>query len=257
MTNNHGWIKLHRSIMEHPYWLAEPFTRAQAWVDLLLLANHKEGHVRKRGILVVIERGCLAWSERALAERWRWSRDKVRRFLNELKKANQIARKVSQKTIPKNASVNALIYIVNYDSFQLGNTENDTEDDTMNKNNKKNKKTPAEILSSISVLKLRYPDQEIIDRTLEAIANTRRTGKIADNVTLSILKAWERYPVEKVMTGVTTYLEKDYAGEGKGERYLLGIIRNSDATAPDSQRMKSTGSKALDDYYKNQGVFIT
>jgi hypothetical protein len=57
MENNTGWIKLHRIIMDHPDWLAEPFTRAQAWVDLLLLANHKVGHIRKRGILIEVQRG--------------------------------------------------------------------------------------------------------------------------------------------------------------------------------------------------------
>lgn len=52
-----GWIKLHRTLTMHELWTAEPFTRGQAWVDLLLLANHRPGHIRKRGILVEVERG--------------------------------------------------------------------------------------------------------------------------------------------------------------------------------------------------------
>lgn len=36
-----GWVKIYRSIQDNDLWLAEPFTWAQAWIDLLLNANHK------------------------------------------------------------------------------------------------------------------------------------------------------------------------------------------------------------------------
>ena len=36
----------------------------------------------------------------------------------------------------------------------------------------------------------------------------------------------EIYPVEQVESGIRIYLEKDYAGKGKKEDYLFGIIRN-------------------------------
>ena len=38
-----GWIKLHRKIWENKYWL-EPrrFSKAEAWIDIMLLASHKE-----------------------------------------------------------------------------------------------------------------------------------------------------------------------------------------------------------------------
>ncbi len=78
-----GYIKLHRRLQENKLWLLDPFTRGQAWVDMLLLANYKEGWIRKRGILVTVNRGQLGWSEVALAKRWKWSRGKVRRFFRE------------------------------------------------------------------------------------------------------------------------------------------------------------------------------
>lgn len=127
MGSERGWIKLHRSVMEGPDWLAEPFTRAQAWIDLLLLANHSTGSVRRRGILVAVERGSVGYSEEALAARWRWSKGKVRRFLSELTKLSQISRRISEKTVPKNTSVSSLIYIVNYDKYQGDGTEAGTE----------------------------------------------------------------------------------------------------------------------------------
>ena len=37
-----GFISLHRELQDHWLWHSEKFTKAQAWVDLLMLANHKE-----------------------------------------------------------------------------------------------------------------------------------------------------------------------------------------------------------------------
>ncbi|MBP7765319.1 MAG: hypothetical protein KA113_09060 [Syntrophaceae bacterium] len=128
MGNSQGWIKLHRQIMETPEWLAEPFTRGQAWVDLLLLANHETGFIRKRGLLIAVDRGQVGHSEESLAERWQWSRGKVRRFLIELARLSRISRKISKKTIQKNSSVSSLINIDNYDKYQMNDTEDGTED---------------------------------------------------------------------------------------------------------------------------------
>ena len=39
---NQGWIKLHRTLQDNKLWYSEPLTKGQAWVDLILLANHKD-----------------------------------------------------------------------------------------------------------------------------------------------------------------------------------------------------------------------
>ena len=36
-----GWIKLHRELLLHDLWKYKPFSKGQAWIDLLMLANHK------------------------------------------------------------------------------------------------------------------------------------------------------------------------------------------------------------------------
>lgn len=117
-----GWVKIHRRVFDNPYWQEKPFTRGQAWVDIIMLANHQEGHIRKRGVKVKIERGQLGHSQNTLAERWGWSRGKVIRFLSELEIAQQI---VQQKN-----NVTSLITVVNYNEYQGDGTADSTASST-------------------------------------------------------------------------------------------------------------------------------
>jgi hypothetical protein len=254
MPNNQGWIRLHRQLMDEPEWLAEPFTRGQAWVDLLLLANHETGYIRKRGILVAVERGQVGYSEETLAERWQWSRGKVRRFLLELASVSRISRKISGETVLKNTSVSSLISLINYDKYQSGSTEDGTENGRKTVQEQRIKRmkrnTPDEIFSEISHLEGRYQGhQEAINQAFQTISSTRKSNRIAETVKLSILQSWDRYPSEKVISGIRAYLSKDYAGQGKNEKYLLGIIRNIKDEG--QQQTRSTGSALLDRYYRD------
>lgn len=114
-----GWIKLHRSLSEDPQWLKEPFTRGQAWVDLLMLANHQDGYIRARGHRVEVKRGQVGWSAVALAHRWRWSRDRVRRYLKELQE-------IDHQVIHQTDNFSSIITIVKYEIYQSTNTANKT-----------------------------------------------------------------------------------------------------------------------------------
>jgi hypothetical protein len=139
-----GWIKLHRRLAESDLWLSGPFSRGQAWVDLLMLANHKPKIIRKRGILFTVGRGQVGYSEDALADRWGWSRNKVRRFMDELKTAQQIYHEAAHQ----NKRLSNLITIINYEKHQGDETTKGTTDETrdettkgtMNKNEKNEKK---------------------------------------------------------------------------------------------------------------------
>jgi len=111
MNNQKGWISLHRKICENDLWFLEPFTKAQAWIDLVLNANHKEGVINIRGNIITIKRGQIGWSEITMTERWQWSRNKVRRFLKWLEAKQQI----EQQKLYKLTSITT---IINYDQYQ-------------------------------------------------------------------------------------------------------------------------------------------
>ena len=112
MGNDLGWIKLYRNSFNNRMYFSEPFTRWQAWVDLLLLANHESGSYFIRGIEVFVNRGEVGYGNRELAKRWRWSRGKVEKYLSFLegKQNSQIVR--------KKTNVTTLISIVNYNYYQ-------------------------------------------------------------------------------------------------------------------------------------------
>ena len=129
----------------------------------------------------------------------------------------------------------SIIHIINWPIYQAEQEEGDSRRNRQGtgKEHKqelkelKEYKNPRIFFSEISTLAERYPDQEIITRAFHAISSTRKSDRIADSVKRSILQGWNEYPVESVMAGIKTYLDKDYAGQGKTEKYLLGIIRNA------------------------------
>lgn len=79
-----GWISVHRKIWDSWVWRDRPFSKGQAWIDILLLANHEDGKTLMDGQLIEIKRGEHITSEPKLATRWGWSRTKVRNFLKML-----------------------------------------------------------------------------------------------------------------------------------------------------------------------------
>jgi len=107
---NEGWIKLYRKLTDNPLWKCEKFTRGQAWVDLLLLANHEYGYFYLRNHKIEVQRGQVGYSQLKLAERWKWSRSKVKKFLNDMEKEQQVVQQQSKST--------SIITIVNYELYQ-------------------------------------------------------------------------------------------------------------------------------------------
>lgn len=86
-----GYIKLYRSVWDNWVWNnKEPFDSRSAWVDLLLMANHKEKKILIAGSIVTIQAGQMWTSHVKLAKRWHWNRKRVIRFLNLLQSDGMI-----------------------------------------------------------------------------------------------------------------------------------------------------------------------
>lgn len=138
MSRTNGYILLHKQIADKDSWLwnDKPFSRGQAWIDLLLMANYQDQKVVLKGQVVELKRGQLIRGTDNLAERWGWSRNKVLRTLDWYAKEGMI-----QKNGTRNGT---LITIENYEKYQTLQTPSETPDGTpdgtrINKYNKYNK----------------------------------------------------------------------------------------------------------------------
>ncbi len=118
-----GWIRLYRKTAEHEFW-EEPrvFSRAEAWLWLLLQAKWKREKVIVGSKVIWCERGEMAFALRYLATAWGWPVAKVQRFLAILRLGTMIETKVDRGCTQ--------IRIANYERYQSDNGGSDTETDT-------------------------------------------------------------------------------------------------------------------------------
>jgi len=187
-----GWISLHRKILESYLWKCEPFTRGQAWVDLLLLANYAYSFFYKRNIKVDVQRGQLARSEVELADRWSWSRTKVRKFLNDLEKEQQI---IQQKT-----NITQIVTIVNYDFYQKKEQQ-----DIQQKNSKKTAKEQQE--NTYNNVNNENNENKLIDKSINSEKFNFKTSFIDLGVDESIILDWLKVRKAKKASNTKTAFE--------------------------------------------------
>lgn len=106
-----GWISLYRSIEDHwTFKEKRKFSKFEAWIDLLLMVNHKDKKILLGNELVTVKRGQKITSIRQLCERWSWSNNKVKNFLKLLESDGMLTAKSDTKK--------TVVTIVNYDLYQ-------------------------------------------------------------------------------------------------------------------------------------------
>lgn len=112
---NGDWFKYYRSSTESEFYFVEPFTKWQAWVDLLTLAAFVPRTVFIRGIEFRLQPGDMIESQKALAKRWKWSDNTIKKFLNLLSTRGQISINVRYRI--------SVISIVNWQKYQGSESE--------------------------------------------------------------------------------------------------------------------------------------
>lgn len=228
-----GYIKLFRKIQDHPWSIYEPACKQWAWIDLLLLAAYESHEVQVGKEKIHVERGDIVASIRFLAKRWKWGNQKTMSFLAQTHADNQLIKK-------RNGSGNgspSIYHIVNYDIYQgdtmsnLNGLENAhrTVTERLPNETKKGKKGKKEDIPSGTWKNyssgFSVPEQEVLLNTAEAIAHTRKINRVSPSILDKLACDMSRYPNDVVLRSCQIYLEKNYMAEGKGEKYLLGIVR--------------------------------
>lgn len=194
-----GWIKLYRDITDHWIWQEKPFDKRSAWIDLILMANHKDNKFVFGNELTEVKRGSFITSVRKLCNKWGWSNTKVTSFLQILKNDNMIDfLSDTKKTV---------VTIVNYGLYQdINDTEttqkrhrNDTETTQKHTNkNDKNVKNVKKLKKSIEVSEIEielalkaYTNNSELQAAIKSFIVHRRNIKkalTADQLNLTLKK---------------------------------------------------------------------
>lgn len=125
-----GWVKVHRDIQNCWIWEDKPFSRGQAFIDLILMVNHEDKKIMFNGSLIEIKRGSGITSLRKLGENWGWSSKKVKHFLEQLQSDKMLSYKSDSKK--------TLVTIENYSLYQSRDFEKKHQSDS-EENQKKTK----------------------------------------------------------------------------------------------------------------------
>lgn len=105
-----GTVNVSRCLWDDQVFQNEPFSEREAWIWMIAEAAWRPREKRVGKIIVTLERGQLAHSTRFLADAWRWSHSRVRRFLDRLENRHMTQRKTDTGV--------TVICIIKYDTYQ-------------------------------------------------------------------------------------------------------------------------------------------
>lgn len=124
-----GWVSIHRAIQSHWLWEDKPFSRGQAWIDLILLANHEDRTIFFDGKPEKVPAGSFITSISKLMDRWGWGKNKTLGFLKLLESEGMI-RRVSNARRTAITLVNYWAYQYTPDHWRTGHgTETESKTD--------------------------------------------------------------------------------------------------------------------------------
>ena len=115
-----GWISLHRKILENPILnRSRVYSNFEAWIWLLLKANHKDNKFMLGSELIKVKKGSMITSQKKLCRQFRWGSTKLRNFLKVLQKDKMLLLETNTQSTQ--------ITICNYESYQDSQISNKTQ----------------------------------------------------------------------------------------------------------------------------------
>ncbi|HGZ8482300.1 TPA: DnaD domain protein [Staphylococcus aureus] len=132
-----GWISIDRSIQNH--WLFKEkrtFSKFEAWIYLLMEANHSKAKVPIGNQIVTVERGQRLTSILTLSDLFNWSRFKVKTFLDLLESDGMLEVKPTSKQHQSNINPTSK-------QHQTNTNNNDNKDNNEKNVNNEKKKAAA------------------------------------------------------------------------------------------------------------------
>jgi len=214
-----GYIHLWRKIWDDPLFReGRKFSRFEAWVDMILMANGIEKDMLCDGRYITIKRGQLVTSELKLSKRWNWSRTKVRSFLLTLsnnRKTSGTPRIKQQKDNKK-----SIITILKYNEYNPLKTAEKTSEKqglTLKIDSRKNIRKTSEKHQKDTNNKDKRKNNKENNLYIELIIahwNTHKIKTLDDNETkvkektFQKIKKWlDDYSCQEIQEGIDNYFK--------------------------------------------------
>jgi hypothetical protein len=225
MTNNinGGWIKQHRSFMQHDLYQAKPFDEFHAFIDLQFRAAYEPKTVKSYGKDIELKPGELLVGTRELSESWGWSRDKVRWFLKKLEKEGEIERKSTPRFGPQFTPRSTTQYLLTkWATYQTSHPEAHPEahpdSHPLPKEVKKTKKIKNNTNTHLATLDAVYPAKidnppcrNAWQKWLDYKKTKRTSYKTVEQQTLQ-LKRFANHSTEAFIAAVEHSIAQNYQG---------------------------------------------
>ena len=194
------YIKLHRSSEDNVLYFSEPFTKRQARTDLIMTTSFKDWIIIVRWNIIEVKRWQNWYSEDTLAKRWKWSRDKVRRFLNYLETIQQI--------IQQKSKIKSIITVINYEKYQWNDTTDNTTDKQQTNTIKKDKKEKEIKKYNIEDYILSWNSIEELKQNWKNVRGLPKTIKVTDKIKKARNKVTSEYTEQEIKDATNKYIEK-------------------------------------------------
>lgn len=199
-----GYIKLWRKAEDcefHPSKEKRTYTKWEAWEYMLVSANHKEQY----WVGLKCKRGELLFSLDHYADKWKWSRTKVWRFLKHLEKRNAI--------VTANETVTTRVTISNYELYQSNETKNETQVKRKVKRERNASETQAETTKECNTLK-----------------NEKKSNSVSDEEFILTLKAnasYKHIDIDRELGKMDAWL-CTRKGRQKTRKFIVNWLNNID-----------------------------
>lgn len=167
-----GVFAVDRGVWDHPIFAPEPYTEREAWMWMCGNAAWKDTKVRVGRTWISVARGQLAYATRFLAQKWRWSDARVRRFLSRLRFDAMVSLSPTREA--------TIITICNYDKYAFGRRADVVESDAQERHEMTRPRRKEE--------ELKNSKKE--EKNIGAVADATRpnAGKVFDE------QFWPSYP---------------------------------------------------------------
>ena len=205
-----GWIKLHRRIQEH--WLfsfSEP-DKALAFIDIVLSASFVDNTAMIKGRTYQVRRGQFLVSQTTLQKRWKWSQNKVSRFLNLLKNERMIDVFTDERT--------SIITVCNYTEYQ---SDERTDERSNGRPNERAVERGTNEQSNDTIRRKESKEGEEVKEIVDSGESP------VDFIGIQFERFWRNYPTKKAKTAAEKSFRKLVKGKKESQvKFWVDLILN-------------------------------